>query len=195
MGIGDAFFAPPNGACLPPLSGHRFLRGNHDSPQLCRVHPNYLGEFGLDDATGFFWISGAVSVDKERRMASEAWWPDEELSDNQWARLVAEYDRLRPDFVISHECPASVNQRMLESVVPQRVTQFSSEAFGYGVAAYVAEKRRCAESFTCKQMDSLLRIHRPQRWVFGHYHMAWEANIGGTHFTCLAELQAREFEM
>lgn len=195
MGLGDVFFAPPKGADLPLLVGHRFIRGNHDSPQLCRAHPNYQGDFGIDDDTGIFWVSGAFSVDRQRRLASASWWPDEELCDQQWMRLLADYERLKPEFVVSHECPASVNQQMLDSIAPQSGDSYSFEAVGSNVAAYIAEKRKCAQSPTSTKMDSMLRIHRPQRWVFGHYHMSWEANFEGTQFFCLAELQMREFEL
>ena len=195
MGLGDVFLAPPGGANLPPLNGHRFLRGNHDSPQLCRIHPNYLGEFGIDDNTGIFWVSGAFSVDRQRRLASGSWWPDEELSHRQWMGLLADYERLKPEFVISHECPASVNQRMLNSIVSPRIGGYSLEAFDSDTAAYVSEKRKCSQSLTCTKMDSMLRVHRPQRWVFGHYHTSWEGNIGGTQFFCLAELEMRQFEL
>lgn len=44
---------------------HRFLRGNHDNPELCRRHPNYLGDFGFE--FGIFFISGAFSVDRHLR--------------------------------------------------------------------------------------------------------------------------------
>lgn len=196
MGLGDAFFAPPHGADLPLLNGHRFLRGNHDSPELCRAHPNYLGEFGLERKTGIFWISGAFSVDWERRLPSNSWWPDEELQDQQWEQLFAEYERIRPSFVISHECPASVNKFMLDSIVPAPAdSAYSFEAVGRGVEWYVREKRKCAPSITCRKLDDLLAIHQPARWAFGHYHMSWEGKLNSTHFFCVAELQVREFEL
>ncbi len=194
MGLGDAFFAPPAGVNLPPLNGHRFLRGNHDSPELCRAHPNYIGEFGTDDNTGIFWVSGAFSVDRQRRLASGAWWPDEELNHQQWMRLLADYERLKPEFVVSHECPASVNQQMLSSIVSQRLTCRSEDSDKY-IAAFVGDKRKCSQSLTCTKMDSMLRIHRPRRWVFGHYHNSWECTVGGTRFFCLAELEVRQFEL
>ncbi len=194
MGLGDAFFVPPGGVDPPPLNGHRFLRGNHDSPQLCRAHPNYLGEFGMDDNTGIFWVSGAISMDRQRRLASGSWWPDEELSDQQWMSLLADYERLKPEFVVSHECPGSVNQQMLNSIVPERIA-CRSDVSDSRFAAYIEKKRKCSQSLTCTKMDSMLQVHRPERWAFGHYHKSWECNVGGTQFFCLAELEMRQFEL
>ncbi len=188
MGLGDAYLAPPAGADLPALDHHRFLRGNHDAPDLCRRHPNYLGDFGFNEPTGMFWVGGAFSVDRERRLESKSWWPDEELTMEQWERLVAEYERSKPELVISHECPGSVNGRMLSAIVPKPIK-------GYDAAVYAKEKRQCARTRTCVLMDTMLRIHAPERWVFGHYHVSWEATIGRTHFCCLAELETREFEL
>jgi Calcineurin-like phosphoesterase len=188
MGIGDAFLAPPSGVNLPFLNGHKFLRGNHDSPELCRQHPSYLGDFGYDDQTGIFWVGGAFSLDSERRLPSRSWWPDEELSQEQWERILADYERLKPDFVISHECPASANGRMLDSVVPKPVDGFDATVYHLG-------KRASSRTLTCVQMERMLQLHQPRRWAFGHYHVSWEGRIGRTQFFCLAELEVREFHL
>lgn len=42
------------GVSLEPNPAHRFFRGNHDAPQACREHPNYLGDWGYDEARDLF---------------------------------------------------------------------------------------------------------------------------------------------
>jgi hypothetical protein len=46
IALGDMYLGRL-GVHLPELpTGHKFLRGNHDDPALCRAHPNYLGDYG-----------------------------------------------------------------------------------------------------------------------------------------------------
>jgi len=32
-------------------------------------------------------------------------------------------------------------------------------------------------------------IHKPDLWIFGHFHNSWTQTIQGTEFRCLAELE------
>jgi predicted phosphodiesterase len=46
IALGDVYIGRP-GVHLPELPPeHKFIRGNHDDPKLCREHPNYLGDYG-----------------------------------------------------------------------------------------------------------------------------------------------------
>lgn len=57
----------------------RFLRGNHDSPEVCKKQDAYLGDFGVFKDKIFF-ISGAWSIDYDCRTPGKDWWRDEEIS-------------------------------------------------------------------------------------------------------------------
>jgi len=65
---------------LPPLPDvHKFFRGNHDSPEKCRAHKNYLGDFGYLLEDNLFWLAGAFSIDRAWRVQGVSYWIDEEL--------------------------------------------------------------------------------------------------------------------
>lgn len=60
-----------------PGSGHRFIRGNHDNPSVCRNHPQFIESGAEGD---MFFVNGAWSIDQDDREENKDWWPDEEHS-------------------------------------------------------------------------------------------------------------------
>jgi len=146
---------------LPQLAGnHKFIRGNHDDPELCRRHPNYLGDFGVRD--GMFFVGGAHSPDEGKRHVMVDWWPDEELTWKQWNDCVDLYSETRPDIVVTHDCPTSV-----------AVDFFDIHG----------------QSSTKKGLQALFDIHQPSLWVFGHHHRSLRRRKDGTRFVCVGEYQ------
>jgi predicted phosphodiesterase len=145
----------------------RFIRGNHDDPAACRKYPNYLGDFGVDPATGIFVLSGGESIDRAERIEGRDWWADEQLSYAELEKAIDSYRLARPRVVVSHECPDSV-MRLLHS-------------------------HHLQPSRTSQALEAMLRIHRPDLWVFGHHHKTWEKKLEGTFFVCMAINQARRF--
>ena len=93
------------GVSLPPSPTHKFFRGNHDSPEACRAHPNYMGDGGYDAALGLFWLSGADSIDKHLRREGVSWWQGEELSLGEFQEALDLYERVKPRVVLSHDGP------------------------------------------------------------------------------------------
>jgi hypothetical protein len=176
MGVGFS------GVNLPTRKIDKFLRGNHDDPAACRKHPNYLGEFGVTE-DGIFFISGAFSIDYMSRIPGVSWWEEEQLSEAQWDELKTLYEKTKPEFVVSHECPATVNHALLErfAITTQN--------------GYYDWKKDCAQSSTCAHMQELLAIHQPNRWAFGHYHVPWFKQVGNTKFFCIGEMLIRKFEL
>ena len=148
----------------------KFIRGNHDNPAKCREYPNYLGDYGVDPQTGIFFLSGGFSIDHKLRTPGMDFWYDEELSMSEMNKAIAEYERFKPKFVISHEPPTSVHDKLA-----------SHSAYG--------------PSRTCQALQAMLDIHRPDVWVFGHHHKVWRNNIMGTHFACAAINQVLTFEI
>jgi predicted phosphodiesterase len=142
-------------------SNMKFIRGNHDNPDICRKHPNYLGEYGQDEY-GIFYISGGYSIDKDRRILGFNYWNDEELSYKQMNECLELYAKLKPSVVLSHECPASVVSQLFEG-------------------KYYTEFRDNTEKF----LDELFQIHQPDNWIFGHYHFYKQFQIKKTKFHCV----------
>lgn len=147
---------------------HKFIRGNHDNPSLCQQHPNYLGEWGYLSLPKLFYVSGAYSIDRAARMAGIDWWSEEQLSQEELGKALAEYVLVKPEIVVSHDCPISLTQTMLrDAIMP-----------GYPVVG----------SRTGHALQAMLDVHRPDIWIFGHYHVNIIKKIKHTEFVCLAEL-------
>lgn len=146
---------------------HRFIRGNHDSPNACREHPNYLGDFGYLPAQDMYYISGAWSIDYKTRIMGVSIWPDEELSYEELDKIIKEIPEKKPRVIISHDCPDCIRGQL----------------FGFD---------RFFPTKTGKAFDVVFERWQPTWWIFGHYHRGKQTKINGTHFICLQELECCE---
>ena len=162
MGVGFT------GTILPVMDNHRFINGNHDNPKLCSQHPNWI-PYGkvetINDQTWFF-MGGALSIDKHLRTPGVSWWPEEELNYNQLNRMINIYETAKPDVVITHDCPDSIAKQLFTYVENPDLSSRTRQA-----------------------LDTMLSIHRPAKWIFGHWHESRSVAIYGTDFICLAELE------
>lgn len=139
----------------------RFIHGNHDNPELCADMPQFLGRYGmLYDKVMF--ASGAYSIDKHYRTVGVSWWEDEELHIREMYGAIELYEKVKPDIMITHDCPLSVYDRM----VSRHITKNSTADF----------------------LQALLEIHQPKKWIFGHHHISKGFRVGVTEFTCVGEL-------
>jgi len=156
--VGDfgAGFVP-----LPELGDqHRFIRGNHDSPEICRSHPGWIRDGAYDGEC--LYIGGAWSIDQQRRTAGINWWPDEELTILEFENIILSAERLCPQTIISHDCPSNV----------------VGQLFGL----------RPIQTRTQQALDVVLDVCEPKLWIFGHWHQDVDMMINGTRFICLDEL-------
>lgn len=146
------------------MPNHRFIRGNHDDPELCRLSPNYLGDYGIveTDRAKVFFVSGANSIDREYRTEGVSWWREEELSRSQMDKALELYTREKPDYVVSHECPMFV------------VTQIHP-------ASQI--RPSCTQYF----LESLYNTHAPKGWWFGHHHRNIKVRTDTTTFACIQD--------
>lgn len=157
---------------------HKWFRGNHDCPEKCRKHPNYLGDYGFLSEDNLFWIAGAFSIDRMFRVIGVSWWADEELSIAELGKVYDLYVEKKPKYVISHEAPAKAAARMLMGLD----------------GGYFAAKLDCCASRTAQAMQAMFDAHQPKEWIFGHYHVSKTFDFGGTKFTCVPELGTYELE-
>lgn len=148
-----------------------FIRGNHDDPEVCCQFPNYLGDFGYNKFLNIFFVSGAWSIDQSFRIPFVSWWPDEELSLPQCSDVLALWDKVKPDYVITHDGPGVATQRILHKLggvpIPTRMGQLFDQMWSY---------------------------HKPKMWIFGHYHYRFQEKINGTDFYCVPELGVLNIE-
>lgn len=139
-----------------------FIGGNHDDPRACSKYPNYLGRYGYNKELDIFYVSGGHSIDALQRTEGIDWWRDEELSYDDFSKCIELYEHIKPEIVISHECPASIQEIILKG----------KNLYGF--------------SRTAKALQLMLDIHQPKQWYFGHYHKTFSKKVGKTQFTCAA---------
>lgn len=144
---------------------HRFFRGNHDNTIKCRELDICLPDVHYEEDTDIFTIAGANSIDKEWRTEGFDWWPDEEMSMDELYAAIDLYEKVKPSVVISHEAP--------EDIVPYMFQWYRQE--------YPSRTRQA--------LASMLSIHKPSLWVFGHWHSSKRYETEDTQFVCLTELE------
>lgn len=150
---------------IPYLSTkHTFIRGNHDFPEGCRNHPNWIPNGKIinypigDKNVGVMFIGGALSVDKHKRIQGKDWWIDEELTYGQWNEIYDHYVENKPNVMVTHAAPNCIFPYP-ENIIP---------------------------SITGNGLTSLWESeHKPKLWIFGHYHHNIDRVINGCRFICI----------
>ena len=146
---------------------HRFIRGNHDNPELCEAQPTCLGNFGYLEKESIFYVAGAWSIDKAHRTPGVSWWENEELNYQQFNEAIKLYLEVKPRIFASHDCPMSA----LPFVAGYPYPNSTSRGF-----------------------EMMFNEHKPEIWVFGHHHKSRDFEIEGTNFRCLAEFEVEEIK-
>lgn len=171
---GVGFRSKENGKVLtnPPFdfmkkNNHRFIRGNHDNPGVCRLHKQWVKDGHVEN--GVMFVGGAYSVDQARRTEGYDWWREEELSYDEFYAVMDVYEKEKPTVMLTHDCPLMIVHQMK-----------SHHAYD--------------NSRTQQALQAMFEMHKPKLWVFGHHHKSFDMEYDGTRFVCLAELEVREFE-
>ena len=152
---------------IPTDPNHKFFRGNHDNPQLCKVHPCYLSDLVYLEKQEMFVMAGGFSIDKGKRIIGKDWWEDEELSWGDLYEAINLYTTVKPRIVVSHECPTAIKPAAIgRSVFNPKITYTSR---------------------TENALQTMLDAHKPEIWIFGHYHFKLDYVLDGTRFICLAD--------
>lgn len=170
MGIGF-------GEELPSAEAHhKFIRGNHDSPSVCKEHFNYASDFGFYEKESLFFMGGAWSIDWQMRTPGVSWWFDEQLNPDELDAAYALYTQSKPKYMVSHDAPSQVGSEILKKIMLTRNTGK-------------------IKTRTDAALQRMFDFHKPDIWLFGHYHLSWNKKIKGTHFRCLNELETFEIEL
>lgn len=148
-----------------PLN-HRFIRGNHDNPYLCKKIPNWIPDGTVID--NIMYIGGAWSIDQSWRTMDIDWWPDEECSIQELNTYIDIYETTKPEIVVTHDCPNTI----MHHLVPQVISTKTTSAFAL-----------------------MFRLYKPKIWIFGHHHKSFDMNIDGTRFICLNINQSIELDI
>jgi len=145
----------------------KIVGGNHDNMDKIINIPHYLGDYGYTTFNGisFYFYRGAYSIDRQHRTIGINWWEQEQVSIDQFMKARELYREIKPDIVLTHDCPDEVSLRILD------------------------HNQRKYENLTGWALQELFNIHQPKIWRFAHYHKSWNMNISGTDFRCLNELE------
>ncbi len=142
---------------------HKFIRGNHDDPALCKERVGYIEDGTYDPERDIFYAGGAWSIDWKWRTPGYSWWVDEELSDEEFEIVAKKYAEAKPRIMVTHDAPESVS--------------FSMFIEGTGKPWF--------RTRTAEWLEYMWSLHKPEIWLFGHWHIDRDEVIDGTRFLCL----------
>ncbi len=155
---------------LMATGNHRFIRGNHDNPAFCRAHDFWI-EDGYIEGDMMF-VGGAYSIDKAFRTPFMDWWPDEECSIGQLNGFIDSYKIIKPRIMVTHTAPKAI------------------PLYHMGFSPIEGASTRMEDAF-----DYMWSLHKPEIWIFGHWHKSFDKVVDGTRFICLNELEHIDLEV
>lgn len=161
----------------------RMIRGNHDDPALAKQHPKFITDGHTEitpEGVKIMYVGGAWSIDHAFRTPGLSWWPDEELSNEEFKKVEEIYGDFKPDIMVTHDCPQYISTSLF----------IQTGLAMYGGAAKVF-KTRTAQMFE----HFHLNVHKPKVWLFGHWHHDETALIDGTQFVCAGEFSSVTVDM
>jgi len=152
---------------------HRFIRGNHDHPALCKTLASYIPDGRVENDV--MYVGGAWSIDNPTpppgwrpRTKDYDWWEDEECSEQDFERLFDIYVTVKPRVMITHDCPHDIATAM-----------FWDSGILHG-PRYATR--------TSTALQRMFNAHQPDQWYFGHWHHSSSLRCGNTQFRCLGIL-------
>jgi predicted phosphodiesterase len=179
--IGDLGFSYAPLSILP-WKKHKFFGGNHDNYDIYDASPHALGDYGRFSLGGLslYFIRGAFSIDVKARLKAERrghgkhWWKEEQLPLGVMHNAQQDYASRRPSTMLTHTCPSEVSRMIGKPDV--------LKSFGYNPTTFSTP--------TQELLQDCFDAHKPDVWIFGHFHMDLTFMHKGTLFICLAERQA-----
>ena len=150
---------------------HMYIRGNHDNPEKCLEHVMCINDGTYEEETGIFYMGGAKSVDQMMRTEGVSWWRDEELSYAAVDSIIESYLSIKPKIMVTHDAPETIVQAV-----------FPFYRFDGG-------------SRTRQALDAMFMWHKPEIWIFGHWHHSVDQDVLGTRAICLNELEYKNINV
>lgn len=171
---------------------HRVIAGNHenfdefvnfDQRNKCywRNQKHFLGDFGMwhiPDFYDIFYVRGGFSLNHVQKKIYRTWSEEEELSYSKLSQAIDLYTSLKPEFMVSHECPIELVQFLSNPNF--------TKLFGYDTPIIKTK--------TNTALQAMFEAHKPKYWIFGHYHKRWEKEIDGCKFICLDMIRETNYK-
>ncbi len=151
-------------------------RWQQESNLIYQPRPS-VARFGASKV-GF--MGGALHVDRPQRHNLLSGFPNYILRRHR-EQAVALFNRERPDLIVTHSCPSGIGIGVhgapdLEQGVAEHI-----RAAGFDPGP----PDDCGEAELSRLWHDL--DDKPRAWVFGHFHCAHEATVGGTRFVCVRD--------
>lgn len=143
---------------------HRFIRGNHDDPSLCRSHLKCIKDGTYED--GIMYIGGATSVDRNIRTPGFDWWFDEQISTNEMNQIEKVFKEKKPSIMVTHECPESISNILCTE---KKLRKYYDDS---NTRVFFEELKQ-------------LKENKVKLWVFGHWHVSFDKEVDGCRYICL----------
>lgn len=172
FGVGFGTLSAPNidrlYEILVPVGNHKFIRGNHDDPEEVKKSSHWIPDGTVDPDHGIMYIGGASSIDKAFRTKDLDWWENEQCSQEQLNELIDIYVAVKPKVMVTHEAPDQIFGELSQCSPFGLISEYSRTRFSLA-----------------KMFDK----HKPETWIFGHWHHSHNFEFMGTRFICLPELK------
>lgn len=152
---------------------HRVLRGNHDNPANFRTLPQHRGSgpFLWPDGRRAFAVNGAYTMNPDRYRTGMNHWFDEEHTHAEVRLLFDEFQRWKPDIIVSHDGPPAATLRMFLSA---------------GERLYYTTTTMLLNNMFLHATDN----HWEAEWYFGHWHETAQLQVAGLTMTCVGRNQS-----
>ncbi len=124
------------------------------------------------------FLGGALHVDRPQRHNVRSGFPNYILQ-RQRERAAALFNRERCELIVTHSCPAGIGIGLRASSEHEHTVGLHVQGAGFDPGPV----DDCGEVELGRLWEQL--EYRPQAWVFGHFHRAHQATIGGTRFFAL----------
>ncbi len=150
-----------------------FIRGNHDDIGQCLLSKSYIPDGFWDKQNDIMYVGGAWSIDYGFRVEDVDWWADEECSTSTFKHIYENYKQVKPRIMITHDAP--LNIPCWTGLLPKEAFQMTTR--------------------TGLWLQRMLNAHKPDLWVFGHWHQSMDQTTEGTRFVCLNINETRDLDL
>lgn len=144
------------------VGDHLINMGNHDYIPYVNEHKASTKDWNFYPENSIFTVRGAWSIDRMYRTEGVDWFPNEELSYQRGLECFDEYLKVKPEIVVSHDCPHQIRKYLFD----------------------IKQK-----SNTSNLLQAMFNEWKPKIWIFGHHHRSDKCKNGRTRFICLSELE------
>jgi predicted phosphodiesterase len=171
--LGELGAGPPHAKMV--AGNHRFIRGNHDNPSVCKSHSQWIKDGTqetTENGTKIMYLGGAWSIDWEHRTEGLSWWEDEQCSVAELNEFIDSYLTFKPHVMVTHDCPTQIAQ-----------------------THFLGAHKPYFPTRTDQALQSMFEFYQPQLWIFGHWHSHRNVTENNTKFICLEELQSMDIDL